>query len=114
MYYYELHEGDDDVFSDLLLAREEELPPDEFLDIVQSVRRRIRDTFEHDTLIEAVAEELERSYGFLPILDSRISASVHVGVDDEETYLTRLDDEAEGADYRGLLVDYDPDDQLQN
>ena len=114
MFYYELHEGDDDVFSDLLLAREEELPPDEFLDIVQSIRRRIQDTFEHDTLIEAIAEELERSHGFLPILDSRISASVHVGNGDDETYLTPLEEDADGADYRGLLVDYDPDGGLSN
>ena len=41
MHFYELHEGDDDVFADLLLAREDEMEPEEFFDLVQSIRRRI-------------------------------------------------------------------------
>ena len=40
MHFYELHEGDDDVFADLLLAREDEMEPEEFFDLVQSIRRR--------------------------------------------------------------------------
>ena len=43
MHFYELHEGDDDVFADLLLAREEEMEPEEFFELVQSIRRRIQD-----------------------------------------------------------------------
>ena len=41
MHFYELHEGDDDVFADLLLAREEEMEPEDFFDVVQSIRRRV-------------------------------------------------------------------------
>ena len=39
MHFYELHEGDDDVFADLLLVREEEMGADEFFELVQSIRR---------------------------------------------------------------------------
>ena len=44
MHFYELHEGDDDAFADLLLAREDEMEPEEFFELVQSIRRRILDT----------------------------------------------------------------------
>lgn len=108
MFFYELHEGDDDLFSDLLLAREEEMPADEFFDIVQSIRRRIQDSFEHDTLIEAIAEELERDHGFIFISDDRLSAAVNVSREDEENFLADLDSEDE-SDYRGLFVDIDDD-----
>ena len=46
MHFYELHEGDDDVFADLLLARDEEMEPEEFFELVQSIRRRVLDDFE--------------------------------------------------------------------
>ena len=36
MYFYELHEGDDDLFADLLLAREDEMDPEEFFQTVMS------------------------------------------------------------------------------
>ncbi len=108
MFFYELHEGDDDLFSDLLLAREEEMPADEFFDLVQSIRRRVQDSFEHDTLIEAIAEELERDHGFIFISDDRLSAAVNVSRDDEENFLADLDSEDE-PDYRGIFVDVDGD-----
>ena len=78
MHFYELHEGDDDVFADLLLAREEEMEPEEFFDVVQSIRRRVMDSYETDTLIEAIAEELERDYGFIAVTDDRLTAAVNV------------------------------------
>ena len=46
MHFYELHEGDNEVFADLLLAREEEMEAEEFFDVVQSIRRRVVDNFE--------------------------------------------------------------------
>ena len=58
MHFYELHEGDNDVFADLLLVREEEMDPEEFFEVVQSVRRRIQDTYDSGTLVEAIAAEL--------------------------------------------------------
>src|SRR6185503_12894730 len=62
MHFYELHEGDDDVFSDILLAREEEIEPEEFFELVQGIRHRIIDSYEHDTLVAAIADELERNH----------------------------------------------------
>ena len=106
MYFYELREGDDDIFADLLLVREEEMDPDSFFELVQSIRQKVQDSFEQDTLIEAIAEELERDYEFIPISDDRLSASVNVSKVDDDNYLADLDTEDDdGPDYRGIFVD---------
>ena len=91
MHFYELHEGDDDVFADLLLAREEEMEPEDFFDIVQNIRRRVLDTFEQSTLVAAIADELERDYGFIAITDDRLTAAVNVSREDDENFLADLD-----------------------
>ncbi len=104
MFFYELREGDDDVFADLLLVREEEMDADSFFDLVQSIRLRVQDTFEQDTLIEAIADELERDYEFIPITDERLSASVNVSKIEDDNYLADLDSEDE-PDYRGIFLD---------
>ena len=113
MYFYELHEGDDEIFSDLLLVHDDLIEPEDFFELVQSIRTRIQDSFEEDTLIEAIARELERDHGFTFVDDSRLTASVHVSTDDDENQLIELDDEGgEGSDYRAILADYDPDARL--
>ena len=105
MHFYELHEGDNDVFADLLLAREEEMDPEEFFDLVQSIRRRVVDSYEHDTLVEAIADELEQNYGFITISDDRLTAAVNVSRDDDENFLADLDAPAEDPDYSSILAD---------
>ena len=105
MHFYELHEGDDEVFADLLLAREEEMEPEEFFDVVQSIRRRILDTFETQTLVEAIADELERDYGFIAVNDERLTAAVNVSRDDEENFLADLDAPEDSMDYASILAD---------
>ncbi len=105
MHFYELHEGDDDVFADLLLAREEEMEPEEFFDVVQSIRRRVVDSFEQPTLVQAIADELERDYDFVPITDDRLTAAVNVSRDEEENFLADLDDAEDSADYLSILAD---------
>ncbi len=105
MHFYELHEGDDDVFADLLLAREEEMEPEEFFELVQSIRRRIIDSFEAPTLVAAIAEDLERDYGFIAITDDRLTAAVNVSRDEEENFLADLDEPEEGIDYATILAD---------
>jgi hypothetical protein len=105
VFFYELREGDDDIFADLLLVREEEVDPDEFFELVQSIRLRIQDNFEQDTLIEAIAEELERDHGFVAITDDRLSASVNVSKVEDDNYLADLDTEDDTPDYRGIFVD---------
>lgn len=115
MYFYELHEGDGDLFADLLLAHEEEFEPEEFFRLVETIREHVIDTFSHDTLIEAIAEELERDHGFLFISDERLTASVNVSRDPAETILTDLagdegddegDDADDAADYRAVIAEY--------
>jgi len=101
VFFYELHEGDDDVFADLLLARETEMSPDVFFQTVQEIRRRVQDTFEQDTLIEAIAEELERDHGFIYISDARLTAAVNVSTDEADNFLADLDDEADEVEFDG-------------
>ncbi len=123
MFFYELREGDDNIFADVLLLREEEMDAESFFELVQSIRRRIQDSFVHDTLIEAIAEELERDYQFIAISDERLSASVNVSKLDDDNYLAELDPEDEdeeagdpgsGPDYRGIFVDLLRDDTRPN
>ena len=118
MHFYELHEGDGEVFSDVLLAHEEEYEPAEFFDLVQSIRRRVQDTFEDDTLIAAIAAELERDHGFVFVSDDRLIAAVNVSRDDEENFLVPTgspdedDDDADDdldADYITVTAEMDRD-----
>jgi len=55
VFFYELREGDDDIFADVLLVSEEEMDAESFFELVTSIRHRIQDTFEEDSLIEAIA-----------------------------------------------------------
>ncbi|HEY4753196.1 MAG TPA: hypothetical protein VIH37_07925 [Candidatus Limnocylindrales bacterium] len=114
MHFYELHEGDDDVFADILLAREEEMDPEEFFDVVQSIRRRVVDSFEQDTLVEAVAEELELHYGFIAVTDDRLTAAVNLSRDEDENFLADLDAPEEGTDYTTILADLQAGDPRLN
>ena len=127
MFFYELHEGDNEVFSDVLVVSESEWEPDEFFELVQTIRRRIQDGYIHDTLSEAIAVELERDHGFIHISDDRLVASVNVSTDDAENYLAELevdiadaeededDDDAdpeqdldEGTAYSTVIAEFDP------
>ena len=114
MYFYELHEGDEEIFSDVLLVRDTEMDPDDFFELVQSIRRRIQETYEDDTLIEAIAAELERDHGFVFISDSRIAAAVNVSPEESENFLAEVgpedetDDERD-ADYRAIIAEFDPE-----
>ncbi len=115
MYFYELHEGDEEVFSDLVLVHDELIEPEDFFELVQAIRAQVKDTFEQDTLIEAIALELEREHGFTYVSDARLSASVHVSPDEKENRLISIDDEiAESAEFRTLLADFDPSDDDRN
>ena len=110
MYFYELHEGDEEIFTDLLLVHDEQLEPEDFFELVQVIRGKVQDTFEEDTLIEAIANELEREHGFTYLSDDRLSASVHVSPVEKENRLIAADDEyVESAEYRSMLAAFDPD-----
>jgi hypothetical protein len=114
VYFYELHEGDEDIFSDVLLARDDEMDADEFFELVQSVRRRIQDSYDDDTLIEAIAVELEREHGFIFVSDERLTAAVNVSTEEKENFITDIDsggefDEERDADFRAVIAEFDPE-----
>jgi hypothetical protein len=121
VFFYELHEGDNDVFTDVIVVSESEWEPEEFFELVQSIRRRIQDTFIHDTLSEAIAVELEREHGFIYVSDDALVASVNISLDDSENFLARTaveladadededdDDDDEDVDYKAVIVELDP------
>jgi hypothetical protein len=114
MHFYELHEGDDDVFADILLVREEEMEPEEFFTVVQSIRRRVQDSFEHDTLVEAIAEELESDYDFIAVTDDRLTAAVNVSKDEDDNFLTDLEAPAQDPDYASILGELRAGESRQN
>jgi hypothetical protein len=114
VYFYELHEGDEEIYSDVLLVRDDEMDPEEFFDLVQSIRRRVQDSYEDDTLIEAIAVELERDHGFTFVNDERLAAAVNVSVEESENFLAAIDagndaDDERDADFRSIVADFDPE-----
>ncbi len=134
MFFYELHEGDNEVYSDVLVVSESEWEPDEFFELTQSIRQRIQHSFSHDTLSESIAAELERDHGFIWVSDDQLVASVNVSIEDGGNFLAKLDvdpvdteeDDDDGdedddeeddetiarAEYRTILADLDPNDRL--
>lgn len=125
MFFYELHEGDDEVYSDLLVVSESEWEPQEFFDLVQRIRHDVQDGYEQDTLIEAIAIVLERDYGFVYVSDDSLVAAVNVSNQEADNFLAEFetdeDDEDEdrddddfGGEFRTIVADFDPDAGLQN
>ena len=128
MFFYELHEGDDEVYSDVLVVSESEWEPDEFFELVQRIRNQVQNSYRQDTLSEAIAVELEREHGFVYVSDDRLAAAVNVSTEESGNFLADLDagyaddedddddddadeDAGEGgepsADYVTLLADLD-------
>ncbi len=112
MFFYELHEGDNEVFADVLVVSESEWEPEEFFELVQSIRRRIQDGYIHDTLSEAIAVELERDHGFIHISDDRLVASVNISTDDAENFLAELEVDIADAEEDEDDDDVDPEQDL--
>ena len=100
LFFYELHEGATDLLTDALLVSDRDHTPEQFEAMVQAARTAVRDTFEEDTLVEAIARELERSHGFTYIGDEKLRASMSVGMEDEDTYLVEQSDE-----FRSMIVE---------
>ncbi|MDQ2673584.1 MAG: hypothetical protein M3Y40_02915 [Chloroflexota bacterium] len=102
LFFYELHEGATDLMTDALLVSERDHTPAQFAELVQAARRAVLETYEEDTLAEAIARELERSHGFTYIGDEKLRASMAVGAEDEDTYLVDQSDE-----FRSIVVEMD-------
>jgi hypothetical protein len=117
IYFYELHEGDDEVFSDTLLAHDAEYDDGEFLELVLEARSAVIDRYEEDTLSEAIARHLADTHGFLVIDDSQLRVAVNVSTQEGETFVAAVEAGAPGGeadesetDYRSLVLDVDPED----
>ena len=102
LYFYELHEGSTDLLTDALLVSEQAHSPDDFAALVERARATVVDTFEEDTLVEAIARELERSHGFTYIGDEKLTASMSVGAEADDTYLVDRSD-----DFRSMILELD-------
>ena len=87
MVFYEIHEGDDDAGTAVLVAHDEQFEPEDFFQLVKKVRKLVLDAHEEDSLSEAIANELQRSHGFIHVTDDLLIASVNVGETDEDTFL---------------------------
>jgi len=128
VFFYELHEGDDEVYSDVLVVSESEWEPQEFFELVQRIRHYVQHSYEQDTLIEAIAAVLERDYGFIHVSDDRLAAAVNVSTQDADNFIADLDPEMDDdeeddegdqgdalkGDFRTILADFDPDLGRQN
>jgi hypothetical protein len=102
LFFYELHEGASDLLTDALLVSEREFAPEAFAQMVLAARAAVIDTFEEDTLVEAIARELERHQDLIYIADEKLAASMSVGLDEAQTYLVEASDE-----YRSLIAEMD-------
>lgn len=114
MYFYELSEADDEIFANLLLAHDAEYDENEFLDLVLEARETVLSSFEEDSLLEAVAAELERRHGFVHV-EANLRASVRVSGEEDETEVAPVDERptvpAEEDDFRTMLVEVEPEDR---
>ena len=100
LYFYELHEGATDLMTDALLVSERDHTPAQFAQIVETARKAILETYEEETLVEAIGRELERSHGFTYIGDEKLRASMSVGIEEDDTYLVEQSDE-----FRSIVVE---------
>ena len=85
-----------------VLVSDRQHTPEEFAALVRAARAAVVDTFEEDTLVEAIARELERSHGFTYIGDEKLTAIMSVGVEAADTYLVEPADE-----FRSMIVELD-------
>ncbi len=124
MFFYELHEGDDEVYSDLIVVSESEWEPQEFFDLVQRIRHDVQNGYEQQTLIEAIATVLERDYGFIYVSDDRLVTAVNVSTQEDDNFMAQLDGDEDDddddedhdpdvgdlkGDFRTVLAEFDPD-----
>jgi hypothetical protein len=109
MHFYEIHEGDEEIGSAVLLAYESRMDPVEFFELVRRARALVLDSHEEASLAEAIANELQRSDGFTHVTDDLLVASVNVDETEENTYLL-----TEEGDTRTLFMTREENGDPQN
>ncbi|MFZ9608050.1 MAG: hypothetical protein ACO32N_01390 [Candidatus Limnocylindrus sp.] len=112
MFFYEIYEAEDELALGVTLAHDERIPPEDFLAVVEEARGRIIESYTEETLVEAIALELERNHGFYPALDDRLVAAVRASSEEGETALIPL--RVESDDAAGALVDEERDLDLKD
>jgi Flp pilus assembly protein TadD len=114
MYFYELSEADDEIFANVLLAHDSEYDEQEFLELVLEARDKVMKGFEEESLIEAIATELERRHGFLHV-DANLRAAVRVSGEEGETTITAVDERAtvpeDDDELRTMLIEVESEDR---
>ena len=116
MYFYELSESDDEIFTNILLAHDSEYDEQEFLELVLEARDAIIKTFEEESLIEAIANALEKQHGFVHV-DANLRAAVRVAAEEGETIITAVDERVaaaatgEAEDFRTMLIETETEDR---
>ncbi|TMG53576.1 MAG: hypothetical protein E6H84_11350 [Chloroflexi bacterium] len=91
MFFYEIHEGDEELGTAVLVAHERKFDPLEFFALVKKARTLLMDAFEENSLSEAIANELARAHGFIHVTDDLLVASVNVDETEEGTFLLSED-----------------------
>jgi hypothetical protein len=104
VFFYEIHEGDEDLGSAVLLAHERRFEPLEFFALVKKARALLVDSYEDDSLSEGIANELARTAGFIHVTDDLLVASVNVDVTEVGTFLV-----SEEAGDRSVFLSGDDD-----
>ena len=102
LFFYELHEGASDLLTDAVLVSERQYSPEAFAALVVAARAAVIDVFEEDTLVEAIARELERGHGFTYASDEKLTASMSVGPGEGDTYLVDT-----STEFRSLIAEVD-------
>ena len=102
LFFYELHEGATDLLTDAILVSEQEYSPEAFAAMVGEARAAVVDTFEEDTLVEAIARELERSHGLTYASDEKLTASMAVGLEEKDTFVVET-----STEFRSLIAEVD-------
>ena len=116
MYFYELSESDDEILANVLLGHDSEYDEQEFLELVLEAREAVATTFEEDSLIEAVAGELEKRHGFTNV-DASLRAAVRVSTEEGETEIVAVDERVAAAqvgeeeDFRTMLIETESEDR---
>ena len=106
MFFYEIHEGDEELGTAVLVAHERRFEPLEFFALVKTARTLLVDSFEEDSLSEAIANELARAHGFIHVTDDLLVASVNVDESEEGTFLV-----SDEGDDRSVFVSRDDEDK---
>ena len=109
MFFYEIHEGDEELGTAVLVAHERKFDPLEFFALVKKARTLLMDAFEENSLSEAIANELARAHGFIHVTDDLLVASVNVDETDENTYLV-----IEGQDERTVFLSREENGEPKN